>query len=56
MCKDRICALIVLYAPFHFNLIHNMITFRKNVLTFDPTKGVEGCVTCLFVWCLTTHH
>ena len=26
----------------HFNLICNMTTFRKKVLTIGPTPGVEG--------------
>ena len=43
VCKDRICACIVLYAPFPSNLICNMTTFRKKiVVTFDPTPGVKG--------------
>ena len=29
VCKDIICACMVLYALFPFNLIFNMITFRK---------------------------
>ena len=34
MCKDIIFACMVLYAPFPFNLICNINTFRKKVLTF----------------------
>ena len=29
VCKDRICACMVLYAPFFSNLICNMTIFRK---------------------------
>ena len=33
VCKDRICACIMVYAPPPSNLICNMITFRKK--SFD---------------------
>ena len=45
VCKDRLYACMVLYAPFPSNLICTMTTFRKKqqqVLTFDPIPGVEG--------------
>ena len=29
VCKDRVCACMVLYAPFFSNLVCNMTTFRK---------------------------
>ena len=57
MCKDRICACIVLYqvCSILFNLICNMATFRKKkVLTFDPSPGVKGVCKdrIIFIMCL----
>ena len=42
--KERMCACMMLYAPFLFNLMCNITTFIKNkiVLTSVPTSGVEG--------------
>ena len=43
MCKDKIRALIVLYAPLHSNLIYNMITFKKKMFGhLTPPKGSRG--------------
>ena len=56
VCKDRICACMVLYAPLPSNLICNMTTFRKkNILTFDPTPGIEGLCKDIICACMLLH-
>ena len=37
------------------NLICNMITFRENVLTFDPTPEVEGACKDRICACMLLH-
>ena len=56
VCKDKICACMVLYAPFPSCLICNMTTFRKkNVLTFDPSPAVEGVFKDRICACMLLH-
>ena len=56
VCKDRICACMVLYAPFFSDLIRNMTTFRKNIiLTFNPTPEVEGVCKDKICACMLPH-
>ena len=56
MCKDIICACMVLYAPFHSNSICNITTFRKkNVLTFDPNAEAKGECKDRICACMLLH-
>ena len=41
VCKDRMYACMVFYAPFLSNLICHMTTFRK-ALIFHPYPRIEG--------------
>ena len=65
VCKDRICAYMVLFAPFRLIWYTTWLLSEKNVLTFDPTPGVEDvckdrlCACMLLhssfplIWCVT---
>ena len=43
VCKGRICACMILYAPFSFiDMQHDYFKKKKKSLTFDYTPGVAG--------------
>ena len=49
LCKERICAYMVLYAPFPLIWYATWPFSEKNILTFNPHPRTEYMLACCFI-------